>query len=456
MGLNPPAPRNPAVSAHARRASQPRARYRSSPSVAWVRSDWVIIALPTVLATRNLYSGPPSLAVTAAFACVVGLLVVSAFARSNQGTFVNQFGPLILLIAASTLVIVRSSGLYNLLVYILISALAIHLAKTVDARRIIGSLIDGIGLYSLVNVLAYAAGLRSVTESEGLRLSLNSGGVNRIIFPLEHSLNMPPVLAAMYLAAVVFLIREPGLRKRIFRIACFIAAVAIIVGSGTRVPAIAAVTLPIMVVFLPTASRGIAPALAVLASFSAVILPSIISSVQFVLNPVVSLLTDRRDTQQSLAALNGRDYVWGNSLEYFRDSVNDPFHILFGYGMQGHYKSGASLTYYNLLDHVFTRDPEKIISMHNSFLQQLFDGGLVGWALLVASLFWVGMRYSRRLHHWGPYSVAATMALSVLLLCSTTEILLHPSVMTFWLMLILAGAACQQAPNEHQVESGET
>ena len=377
MVLTSPTPRRFPVSLSSHTGPQRYGRDKSEgqpvsglrqPITPSMRPDWILVILPTALAVKKLYSGSPSLITTAAFALIIVLPVAVAFSRQSETRFRTEFGPLVLLIASSALVLTRSSGLYNALVFLLITTLVIRLTKTVDARKIIGSLIDGIGLYVLVNVVAYMIGLRSVTESEGLRLSLNSGGVNRIIFPLEHSLNLPPVLAAMYAAAIFFLIREGGWRRRLFRLVCLAAAIVILVGSGTRVPALAAVALPIAAILLPTASRWVAPVAAIFASFSALVLPSIVASVQFILNPLVSLIADRGNSHRPLAALNGRDYVWGNSLAFWREEVIDPVNIFFGYGMQGHYKSGASLTYYNLLDHIFTRDAEKIISMHNSFL----------------------------------------------------------------------------------------
>lgn len=414
-----------------------------------LKPEWILIALPTALAIKNFYvasSGITSLLILGAFAAVNGMLVVVAYARKPEHQFALLPGPLIAILASSAIVLSRPSGIQNVIVFLLVTALAFQLARTIDARRIIRSLIDGIGLYLLLNVAGYLLGIRSATESEGWRLYLSGGGVSRIIFPLEQRLNLPPVLAAVYIAAIYFLIKEPGWRRRLARVLCLCAAIFVIVGSGTRVPAVVAVLLPIMAILFPKGSRWIAPASVALAAASPVLLPRIVSSMQAILDPLVAAVSGRQDSYRSLAALNGRDYVWEKAITFWQDEIDSIFNILVGYGMYGHYKSGVSLVYYRLLSHVIVRDPEKTITVHNSFLQQLFDAGVVGWLLLTVALFWASVRLAKRIDILGPYATAATMAISVIVLCAMTEVLLHPTIITFFVVLILVTAACQATP----------
>lgn len=437
------------------RLQGPRLRNSVANATSVAKPESILIILPTALSIKNINlgtSGFAQIAIFATFAVVNLLLVAVALMRKTEVRFQTQFGPLILLTTSSTIVLTRPSGIHNVLLFLLVTTLAIQLARTVEAPRILTSLIDGIGLYALVSTFAYIIGLRSSTETEGLRIGLNSSGVNRIIFPLDHSLNLPPVLAAMYVAAFYFLIREQGWRRRFFRTICLLAAFAILVGSGTRVPALVALILPVAAVLFPKGSQRIAPVVAVFASFAALSLPTIISYLNSILNPLILLISDRPDQGGTLAALNGRDYVWERSLNFWREEVNSPLNVMLGYGMQGHYESGASLTYYKLLAHVFPRDAEKIVSVHNSYLQQLFDGGLLGWALLSVALFWTSVRLSRQINCWNSYGMAGIMAFSVVLLCSTTEILLHPSVITFWIIIVLVAVACQTGDATGKVE----
>ncbi|WP_163769266.1 O-antigen ligase family protein [Mycolicibacterium parafortuitum] len=344
------------------------------------------------------------------------------------------------------IVLSRPSGINNLLVFLLVGALAFQLTRTVDARRIISSLVDGLGFYALLNVVSYMLGLRSPTEAEGWRLYLMADGASRIIFPLDQRLNLPPVLAAMYIAALIFLIREPGRARKIFRCIYLIAAVAILVGSGTRVPAVLALALPIMALLIPAFSRWVPVVAVAFASVSAAILPTIVAAIGFLLNPLVSAVSGRRDSYESLGALNGRDYVWQKAISYWQSEVTDLLHTLFGFGLYGHYSSGVSLTYYKLLSHAIVRDPEKTITVHNSFLQQLYDGGIAGWVLLTVALAWTAVRLSSHFRDWGNYAAAAGMAFTVVILCSMTEVLLHGTVITSFVLLVIVAAACQARP----------
>jgi O-antigen ligase len=83
--------------------------------------------------------------------------------------------------------------------------------------------------------------------------------------------------------------------------------------------------------------------------------------------------------------------------------------------------------------------------VHNSFLQQLFDGGLVGWILLALAIYWSCSLLAKRQRDWGNRAVIALVAMAVLLLSGITEVSLAPGAAqdTFWLLLILVGVACQ-------------
>lgn len=426
------------------------------------RPDYILVILPTTLALKTFYSdasGEGGLFILASFALVLSLLVFAAFSRSADTRFEILSGPLILFFGACAIVLTRPSRTLDILEFILVGVLVLRLVKTVDARKITSSLIDGIGLYALVNVVAYFAGLRSPAESEGWRLFLFSEGLSRIVFPLSTGLNVPPVMAVIYITSVLFVCREPGLRRRVFRATCFAAALVVLIGSGTRVPAVAALLLTVTAIFVPTAVRWIAPLSVIFASSSAVVLSGLVSLTQSILNPIVTAISDRPESRQGLNALNGRDLVWEHALNFWQSEVDNAFNILLGYGMLGHYRSGVSLTYYQLVSHVIIRDPERVVSVHNSFLQQLFDGGVLGWIFLTLALLWASVRFAKRwdLRTAGDlrgYATAASMAVSVILICSTTEVLLHPGIITFYVVMILVGVACQGRLLEDQPGEG--
>jgi O-antigen ligase len=177
-----------------------------------------------------------------------------------------------------------------------------------------------------------------------------------------------------------------------------------------------------------------------LAAISSLVLPSIIVAIQFIVNPIMSLAPGRISDARSIATLENRDYIWDHTISYWLDWVNDLPHILFGYGVTGQYRSGASLSYSDELSGLI-RHPE-FAFVHNSFLQQLFDGGLAGWLLLMLAAYWAGTRFSRHRRDWG---AAAIVAMTVLLLGAMTEASMAPGVAeeNFWLLLALVGIACQ-------------
>ena len=427
-------------------------------AVETVSRDWILVLLPTALAIKTFYTGASEtvrLLVIGCFVLVNGLLVAVAYLRKTETRFSVEYGPLILIFGASALVLSRPSGIHNVFIFGLIFALTIRLSQTVDARVIMVSIVDGLGLYAVANVVGYLAGLRSPLE--GIRTGLDAGGATRIIFPLSQSINLPPVLAAMYIVAFCWLVREHGSLRRFSRLICLFAAAIVLIGSGSRVAMATALIFVVISLLLPAAPRVVAPVLAVLASISALILPMLLEATRTILEPFLTLISNRRDVHHSIAALNGRDYIWERSLNFWVEEVNGFVNAVLGYGLQGHYKSGASLTYYNLMANAIRRDPEKLVGMHNSYLQQLYDGGLLGWGFLTLAILWASVRVAGRVHIWRGYAVMASGIFCVILACSMTEVLLNPNanVLTFWVLVILVGAVCQSAAVQ-QSESGDS
>jgi O-antigen ligase len=398
--------------------------------------DWIVLLIPIALASR-IFSFKGSL-------LILGLLVAAAFIRKADGSFPIQAGPLLLLFASSAIVLSRPDYISELLPFLLVGALVIRLVMTVDARKIIASLIDGCGLYLLANVLCYAAGLRSPAETSRIGGLVESTGLVRIIYPLTESINLPPVIAAVFVAAILFLILEPGWLRRSLRLICCIAAIIVLVGAGTRTPIAVAAMLSIAVICFPFITRWLAQAATILAALSAFVLPSVMAVVQSGITPLMSLSPGRVSTAESVGSLEGRGVIWDLSIKYWVKSVNDLPHMLFGFGMNGHYRSGASREYSDLFIRI-VKDPQISALMHNSFLQQLFDGGILGWLLLTIAAYWASARLSKRRRDWGNAGLSAIVAMSVLLLSGMTEAYFAPAVTEegFWLLVVLVGVACQ-------------
>ncbi|MBI3216037.1 MAG: O-antigen ligase family protein [Mycobacterium sp.] len=397
--------------------------------------DWVVVLLPTALAIRTV-SGKGSL-------LLLGLLVVTAFARKPDGRFRLQAGPLVLLLASSAIVFSRPAYFATVLTFLIVAVLVVRLVTTVDARKIIASLVDGCGLYLLVNVLGHAAGLQSPASNVRIGGLVESSGFVRTIYPFTFSINTPPIIAAVYVACCIFLMLEAGWIRRFMRLVCLASAIIILVGAGTRAPIAVAVGLAVIVICFPFTTRWLGQLTVALSAASAFILPAVITSIQFIIAPLMSLTPGRQNQAGSISSINGRDRIWSQAINYWVERVNDLPQMMFGFGVNGQYRSGASLSYSEGLSTI-VRNPEFAYT-HNSFLQQLFDGGVVGWILLVAAVFWASRRLAQRVRGWGFHGLIAVLALAVLVLSGMTEVSLAPGVSqdTFWLLLVLVGVSCQ-------------
>jgi O-antigen ligase len=432
-----------------------RAQFRSLHpvhSTSGLQPDWIVVILPTALAIRSFSATAPVL--------ITGLLVAAAFMRKTDRRFQVQPGPFILLVAASAVVFSRPANtgplltFLPLITFLLVGTLVARLVMTVDARKIIVGLIDGCGVYLLANVLLHAAGLQSPASNVRFGGLVESTGFVRTIYPLAWALNTPPTIAAIYASAIIFLILEAGWLRRSVRLICLIAAIIILVGAGSRAPMVVAAFLSISVISFPHISRWLGQGATILAAISAFILPVFIAWAESGIAPLISLVPGRAVEAGTIDSIGGRDYIWKNAIDYWIELVNGLPHMLFGFGANGQYRSGASLTYSKGLAKII-RNPENA-SVHNSFLQQLFDGGLVGWLLLVLAIYWGSAKLAKRQRDWGNRGLSAIVAMAVLLLSGMTEVSLPPGAEqdTFWLLMILVGVACQANGSSRHTDRG--
>jgi O-antigen ligase len=311
------------------------------------------------------------------------------------------------------------------------------------------SLLDGIGIYLIANVAAYLVGIES-PAAVGRTFSLDSstGGV-RIFFPLSGNLASPPLMAAVFVAAGLICF-EGSRRQRTFRTVAFFAGVFIMVGANTRAALVASVVVLLASVLAPRLfARMALPVAAV-----PMVLPFVFPILAVViLRPLIQLVgaifpfLSRGDVNSDVA-LEGRSDIWSSGLTFWSEHI-DLLHRLVGYGELGRQKSGAAASYAHgdtlLLP----------FSAHNSTLQQLFDGGLLGVAALaVAGLgaTWflaADVLRSSRVH------LIALCALVAGILGGGTEVTQAPGYSTeaFWIFvgLVLAasvGARVRSSPPE--------
>lgn len=404
-----------------------------------MRTDWWVMALPTVLALRNIYA-PATVG-------ILMIMIVAMFAQNRRITRTLAPGPLIVLGAATGVVFSNpepgSGALFSLLAVALAVLVIVWAVLTVDARTVISSLVDGVGVYALVNVVGYAAGLRSLGADARIGGLNESTGFTRIIYPLAVSLEEPPIIASVFIVAVPFLLLAEK-RRRPFRLACLLAAGLIAVTAASRTSMFIAATLPVIGLLLPVTLRWMAPLTALFASISAVVLPNITKASEATLAPILAFLTPGRTTRAGdIASLSKRDIIWSKSIDFWVDHVRDLHSQILGFGQTGQFRSGVSIGYSELLSGA-TRYSRRG-TLHNTFLQQLFDGGVAGWLLLAVAFVWTGIRFSHRLPDWGAQAKAAVLAVSALMLGSTSGATLAPGFLstTFMVMVFLVAIACQ-------------
>jgi O-antigen ligase len=400
-----------------------------APAVPWVPE---LLLLPIILAIRTQ-------AQTFTLIAMIAVCALSFLRTKHSGEGGNRW-PLYVLIAASVVVLSRPSDPRLVIIFALAVVFLIRISSRVSMRRAVSSLIDGAGLYCIVNVTAYSFGLRSIGETLRTGGLLASDGASRVIYPFASSLNLPPAMAALFIAAVVLLIGEQGALRRCFRIAAAVASVIVLLGAGARIPLLIAVIVPVVVVLLPRVTRTLAPLTALFSVLSAVLLPVLFMAS----SSAITLITDlvpalsRNANSGSDATLNGRTFIWSQSIEFWLTGNRDTGHSLLGYGVQGQYLSGASSTYASTFGTSLTNP--LAATVHNSFLQQLFDGGWIGALLLGIAAIVVTARWATTSLSRTTYSMAGLSAMISLLLSSTTEVSLSPGVLqeTFFMFLALA------------------
>ncbi len=395
-----------------------------------------VILLPTFISLRS-FSTQLSL-------LLLLLLTVVLFAAKPKQNYSIQPGPLMLVLAASLMVLVRPEPTINLIFFAILAVIIYRTVTSIRAKTIISSLIDGAGLYLVINVIAYAAGIRSTVGADRIVSSLEFGGFTRIIFPLSPSLDSVPTIASAYVAAIAFLMLQSGMIRRLFRLACVAAAVIILALGAARSSILVAALLPSIALLFPAATRWLAQASTLIASVFPLVFPAVSAIAASLIQPLVEMIPGRDNRIADTISLSSRDYIWRRALEYWQNYVIDLTDQLFGFGQAGQLESGVWTVYGKALS-VVVRDPQKA-TLHNSFLQQLFDGGLVGWLALTIGILWASVRLSRKRQEWGAECTAAILAVCALMFSAITTVSISPGFshqLTFWFLFALVGVACQ-------------
>jgi hypothetical protein len=404
------------------------------PTTSVVRFHWPSFFFPWAIALQ-MYS-------QIIFVLVLILLIAGTLLQRGQPIVNLHVGPLMLLFA-STVIAFRTENPKTLIASLLIFTLIYRLIKTVKTQDLVRSTINGYGFYCFANVAAFYAGLTSPSAAVRIGGLTETSGFTRVIFPFSENLNSLPILAAFVLLAVLLMLaKEPFVNNRL-RYVWLTSTVIILFNSGNRSSVIILALMLLLLTIPSQFSRFVANVVTPFAICSSILLPLLSAQIAKVAIPLASLLSSKRDALDADSfSFQGRTVIWERSVEFWRLWITDPFHQLFGFGLSGQNTSGASQTYADLL-RTISLNPE-LGSVHNSFLQQLYNGGLIGVILFASSSIWALRRLSSDLSRENPTGVIACSGLIMLHTFGTQEAALATYFsQPFWALTILIAISCQ-------------
>lgn len=414
------------------------------PTMSVVRFHWPSFFFPSAVALQ-MYS-------QMIFVLVLILMIAGTLLQRGQPTVSLSSGPLMLLFTTSVITF-RTENPKTLIASLLIFTLIYRLIKTVKTQHLVRSIINGYGFYCFANVAAFYAGLTSPSAAFRIGGLTETSGFTRVIFPFSESVNAIPVLAAFVCLTVLLSLTNETVAKNRLRYVWLTSAVFILYNSGNRSSLI---ILALMVLLFVTPTRFFrvtANLVTPFAIFSSILLPLLSAQIAKVAIPLTSFLLSKRDALKADSfSFQGRTIIWEGTVEFWRLWVNEPFHQLFGYGLNGQYISGASQTYAKLL-RTISLNPE-LGNVHNSFLQHLYNGGLVGVILFASSSIWALRRLSSDLSRENLTGVIACSGLIMLNLFGTQEAFLTPAIyfQPFWALAIFIAISCQIVDKDDQAE----
>ena len=386
-----------------------------------------------------------SLQVVSKMASIFALAFLSIILLANNQPhrYSLRLGPIILFVFSSVMVLIRPEPRAALIIFLLVLVILVRVVSANPAAVIIRSTVDGIGLFLLLNVIAFVLGLRTSVDAERVFSSIEWNGFVRTTFPLSAGLDAAPSMAGTYLAAFPFLFFHRGTKIQWFRLVSFSSALIVLFFGAVRTGFIIAIAIPVAMLVFPVANRWLARALTVFAAFSAIILPSMTSLIAAILGPAMRFIPGRDKTITDTLTLSSRTYIWPRSIDYWRDFVTDFSSRLFGFGQSGQIKSGVWTTYGREISVVTTNVQNA--SLHNSFLQQLFDGGILGWLLFTLGILWTSYRLSSH-ENWGGSKNVAIAVISASLISGISSGSISPGLSqypSFWIVFTLIAISTQ-------------
>ena len=282
---------------------------------------------PTKESTRypllaDVYLLPLATALSAIsmLAAVVGLtgLVAYGFTRHSNGQFTGLWPITLLLLASLPIWVLHPSG--SSIIGLGVSLIAFNLTRLRGNERqaVVISVIDGIGLYLLANVVALAAGAHPLTSRLGTALATGGPFQNRQSFALTWSEAVPPAIARILSRRCD---ADAGPNRATpavhVRLLASFAALYILLAANYRTPIVVAVVLAMLLLLRPRLVCEFAPAVGTVVLLLPFLYPLIRGATDHLVEHVASAVPymDRVETRNE-AGLSDRDLVWSNASAY--------------------------------------------------------------------------------------------------------------------------------------------
>lgn len=315
----------------------------------------------------------------------------------------------------------------------LVAARAVHLS--VSKASALVSLVDGVGLFVVVSIALWAAGLTGAAiRTEGLQNGLT--GAVRAIFPLSASLAATPAMAAVYLTAVIPILIVYK-RHRFLRIVAAACAVSVFILSDSRVSLLGTAAIGACVLLVPRAFRRVAPWVVGATMIMPFLYPVIQESVGRAMTAGSEYLPWLIRTNERASTLAGRDQIWSRTIDFYENQVGW-VHQMIGYGTYGQGVSGAS-SFYSARDFRGYAGDVLLVTPHSSTLQVLLDGGWIVAGVVALTLIVMAWNLSRS---GSPPSLAGLSMLVALSVVGISEVALSPSHArdqpTWWVLVVLS------------------
>lgn len=396
---------------------------------------------------------PLAIGLSAMSATLSLLIVLSLACLAVLNRPEGSFSCPLLLLAAASGVVWAFNGVHLLPTVICLCTMVVA-TRAYVRRSALGSLIDGIGLYLIANVVGYfLLDLRSSVEQYRLESTLESSTTlfsSRIVFPFTQSLVTPPALAAAFIVGVLPLMLLTRQHLHFRRIA-FVCATMVLIGANSRTAILAVLVILPLIALRP----GWLIRSTVVVSLLALVLPFGYSAIRAtggraLATAVAAAPLLGRAGERNVGTLSGREEVWTETLAAFRGLPARRQAL--GYGPNGHIVSGISRHYASRFKGGFVAP--LTAGSHSTSLQQLVDGGWIGLALLLGAIGSVAHRLSKQADD-AMSSLAGTGLVVTLAVLGATESVLAPGTgsLGFFVLLLLAGVAQSGADASSDVKS---